>query len=665
MHAWRKITLDPLVLDIVEHCHLDLDVSNISPLFSEEVEYVFKAEERVIIDQEIAKLLDLKVITLTQRQFGQVISPIFLREKKNGEFRMIINLEKLNTHIAYKHFKMENFEQAVRLINKGDFMASVDLRHAYYSIKIAEEQQKFLCFKWRGKIYHFTCLANGICDGPRLFTKLMKPVFATLRELGYTITSYIDDTLICSSSLAGCYDCIRNTVLLLQNLGFCINEEKSILVPTNRIEYLGNVIDSVNMTVSLPERRIEKIRHSCTRLLQKRREKIREVARVIGLLVAAIPALELGKLYYRRLETAKVAALRYNGGNFDKWMPVTEDMKTDLRWWVNQVIVQDRKIFRKSPDIELYTDASDLGWGGCLNSQTTGGRWCREEIQLHINARELKAIFLTLKSFAQEVRGKHVKVFCDNTTAITYVNEMGGTKSLVCNEVCIEIWEWCVDRGVWITCSHIPGKDNIRADKASRTFNDRHEWRLNENIFRDICKIFGVPNIDLFASRLNKQVTRFCSWKPDPEAEFFDAFSISWARFDLVYIFPPFSLISRCLQKLRAEQATGWLVVPLWPSQPWMGALLQMLVKEPLLITKTKNVLTQPLSTEDHPIMRHTKLMACLLSGKTCENEAFRQRVLKSSWPPGSQGPRNSTVRMSTDGHNFVIGGKLIPLIPL
>ena len=54
---------------------------------------------------------------------------------------MILNLEKLNEHITYKHFKMENFEQAIRLINKDFYMASVDFRHAYYSVKIADEQQ--------------------------------------------------------------------------------------------------------------------------------------------------------------------------------------------------------------------------------------------------------------------------------------------------------------------------------------------------------------------------------------------------------------------------------------------------------------------------------------------------------------------------------------------
>ena len=52
---------------------------------------------------------------------------------------MVLNLKELNKYIPYKHFKMENSEQAIRLVNAGDYLASVDLRHAYYSVRIAEE----------------------------------------------------------------------------------------------------------------------------------------------------------------------------------------------------------------------------------------------------------------------------------------------------------------------------------------------------------------------------------------------------------------------------------------------------------------------------------------------------------------------------------------------
>ena len=74
---------------------------------------------------------------------------------------------------------------------------------------------------------------------------------------------------------------------------------------------------------------------------------------------------------------------------------------------------------------------------------------------------------------------------------------------------------------VWTICSHVPGKVNLLMDATSRKFNNRYEWKLNLDIFQELCEKFGVPSIDLFASRLHKQVPRFLSWKPDLEAEHF------------------------------------------------------------------------------------------------------------------------------------------------
>lgn len=640
-------------------------MESIRHLFFQQVEYRFNSLEQDVISTEIQKLLQLKVISVTEREYGQIISPIFLRKNKDGGYRIILNLVKLNLHIPYIHFKMEDFELAIKLIHAGDYLASVDLRHAYYSVLLAEEQRRFFCFTWQGVTYHFNCLPNGVSPGPRIFTKLMKPVYSHLRNKGYTITSYIDDSLICNSSQAGCLACVRDTVSLFRRLGFCINEKKSILTPTKSIEYLANIINTDTMKISLPERRVSKICLACEDLLHKSVAQIRKVAQVIGMLVAATSAVILGKLHYRVLERAKIHALQQSHGNFDALMPISVDMKQELLWWCKNAAVQDRLIFRPAAELELFTDASNTGWGGSLNQVSTGGSWLLEETSLHINALELKAILFTLQAFRQEVKGKHVKVFCDNSTAVSYVNEMGGTRSLTCNDISLLIWDWCVDNDVWITCSHIPGKANYEADAASRTFNAWHEWKLDVKVFSSLCHIFGTPSIDLFASRLNKQIPIYCSWKPDPEATYFDAFSLNWRDFALPYLFPPFSLITRCLQKMWAEQVKGWMVVPLWRSQPWMGRLLHMLIDHPRLLRKSKNVLLHPCSAETHPILAHTRLMACLLSGIPSECEAYRRKVRTSSWPLGSQVLKDSTSHTSNDGQVFVVEGTSIPLLPM
>jgi len=92
----------------------------------------------------------------------------------------------------------------LKSLEKNCYMASIDLRHAYYSVPVATEHQKFLRFQWKGKIYQYTCLSNGISSAPRLFTKLTKPVYSKLRTLGFTNIGYIDDSLLCEDSVEEC-----------------------------------------------------------------------------------------------------------------------------------------------------------------------------------------------------------------------------------------------------------------------------------------------------------------------------------------------------------------------------------------------------------------------------------------------------------------------------
>ena len=58
----------------------------------------------------------------------------------------------MNEYIELHHFKMETFESALKLIKPFSYFATIDLRHAYYSINMAENDQKFLRFQWREKI---------------------------------------------------------------------------------------------------------------------------------------------------------------------------------------------------------------------------------------------------------------------------------------------------------------------------------------------------------------------------------------------------------------------------------------------------------------------------------------------------------------------------------
>ena len=96
---------------------------------------------------------------------------------------------------------------------------------------------------------------------------------------------------------------------------------------------------------------------------------------------------------------------------------------------------------------------------------------------------ELLAVKCGLQSFASIIKNRHILVRCDNSTAVSYISNMGGTHSRLCNAVTKEVWLWAMTQGVWLTITHIPGKLNKGADFGSRNFNDRTEWSLDPSVF--------------------------------------------------------------------------------------------------------------------------------------------------------------------------------------
>ena len=211
----------------------------------------------------------------------------------------------------------------------------------------------------------------------------------------------------------------------------------------------------------------------------------------------------------------------------------------DIRWWVNNLPSSTRAIYHPNPDITVYTDASGTGWGAKLESgRTTCGIWSHAETEKHINCLELLAIQLALLSLLRDSSSIHVRIMCDNTTAVAYINGMGGSRSLECNTIAKTIWSWAIAKGIWLSAAHIVGSANVDADQLSRNLNLNLEWMFDLHTFQRIVSLFGRPNIDLFASRLNAQLQDYVSWKPDPKAKFVDAFSLTWSGF-YFYASPP------------------------------------------------------------------------------------------------------------------------------
>ena len=152
------------------------------------------------IQGEVNKLLEKRVVVECEHEPVEYISPIFLREKTDGTQRLILNLKHLNKYLEYKHFKMQTLQIILTLIQPNCYMATIDLKDTYYSIKIESNDTCFLKFLCNSKLLNLVVLPNGLSSDPRKFTKLTKSPLAILRMQGYTVAIYIDDIIVIDQS---------------------------------------------------------------------------------------------------------------------------------------------------------------------------------------------------------------------------------------------------------------------------------------------------------------------------------------------------------------------------------------------------------------------------------------------------------------------------------
>ena len=157
----------------------------------------------------------------------------------------------------------------------------------------------------------------------------------------------------------------------------------------------------------------------------------------------------------------------------------------------------------------IYTDASGTGWGATDGSMQIFGFWDANVRNLHINYLELLTVKIALHMLASDALDGQILIKIDNTTALSYINKMGGVRFDSFSKLSREIWQWAESKRIILIASYIPSKQNIVADKLSRIKNLDIEWELNPVCYKKIVKEFGRPSIDLFASNENAKCDRF------------------------------------------------------------------------------------------------------------------------------------------------------------
>ena len=597
--------------------------------------------------EQITLMLQKNAITEVPPDSPGFYSNVFLVRKASGGWRPVTDLKNLNAHIHAPHFRMFTTSSVLSSVEKGDYAFKIDLQDAYFHVPIHPSSRKYLRFAFENRVYQFQVLPFGLNTAPQVFTRLGHTVTAFLHRQGVSVIPYLDDWLVHQPDRQ---ILLRHQTLLIDTLdlvGFILNRKKSELDLTQDLQFLRIHLRLDLGRALLPESKAGEI-VACTRHLSSLKVlNYSQVSHLMGSLNWASGLIPLGRLYLRPLQRHF-----HSLGLTNRFTPPRQSdpvvLANLLRQWLDPHFLTSGIPIRPfQADYTIFTDASGQGWGAHMGDSKISGIWTRIDRKLHVNCLGLKAVTCALQHWAPLLQGHQVMIATDNSTVVSYINKQGGTRSTSLLRLTVELFLWLESQDIIVWARHIPGCLNVIADHLSRPNQPiPTEWSLHSEIVKRIFRFWVTPEVDMFATLSNSHLPRFMSPVPEPRALAVDALSQDWQGRSM-YMFPPFPLLSKVVQKLRSTQAAEViLVAPWWPSQPWFPHLLRLCVEHPLILPYRQNLLSQ----QDQKYISDGKsfhLHVWRLSCDTTKQQAFQTRSLGSRQLLGDPRPIACT---TTDG---------------
>ena len=579
-------------------------------------------------DLQAVAVLQSEIDTLLIKEAVEEVFPpyspgfygrIFVVPKVTGGWRPVLDLSPLNRFLRQVRFRMETPTSVREAIFHNDWAASLDLRDAYFHVLIHPRFRQWLRFTWGHRVFQFRALPFGLSLSPWVFTRVSRELALSIRRRGIRLRMYLDDWLVLGSSQEICSQHLQTVMSAARSLGFELNLAKSDLHPSQQFEFLGMQIDTVTMMVRPASRRLERLHRQLTDLRHRPNASARQLTSLLGSMESLAALVPLGRLHKRPFQRA--LSLRWSQSHqswselvsLGEWFLTTTSQWLDRAWLTTGV-----PLVPLPPLLELYTDASNHGWGAHVADQSASGTWSPSHLGLHINLLEMEAVSQALQSFQSLLAGKPVLLCTDNTTVACYINKQGGARSSALSLRAEAILARCWQADISLSARHVPGKLNIVADALSRPHMIlATEWTLAHEVLRPVWRKWFTPQVDLFATRFSHRLPVYMSPVPDPAALAVDALAQDWSRL-VGYAYPPFPILGKVIRKARLESATLILVAPLWPAQPWFPDLTALSHVAPMPLQVGPRGLLQPRSGIPHGNPQLLNLHAWLLCGGQC-----------------------------------------------
>lgn len=406
-----------------------------------------------------------------------IISPIGVIPKGDGDVRLIHDCSRptgkaVNDYCSSEwHQKFSTVDGAAALMTQGCYFAKVDLKSAYRSVNISKESQMVTGFKWTFGDQTVYLKDTKLCFGaklsPGIFHRLTQAVKRMMARKGYDlVVVYLDDFLIMADSKEICAAALHCLIQLLRKLGFAIHWGK-VVDPTTKITFLGIELDSLDMTLRLPEEKLQGFHEELHSFLKRKRATKRQLQSLAGRLSWAAGVVKGGRVFLRRIFD-KIRLLRHASHK----TLISLDVRADLLWWFNFLSTFNGRsaVLDKQPLECVFTDACNDAAGGSFGNDWFYFNWSQdfpEAGSFHINEKEVLAVVLAAQRWAPVWQNKRVILYSDNSVTVASVNKGTSHNSVVMR--CLRNLFWLsASYNFHLTARYIPGVQNVAADSASR-----------------------------------------------------------------------------------------------------------------------------------------------------------------------------------------------------
>jgi hypothetical protein len=511
----------------------------------------------------------------------------------------------VNEAVTADKFRMENIAAVLRLLRKGDFMFSFDLKKGYFQVPLKKEFQQFALMRVGDRVYKWKVLMFGLSCAPKDFSFIVKQVLALLRAKGHRLAFYIDDIIGMAQSKEAAEALCMEILQLFQKLGFFVSWKKSLLGVGQLIRHLGLDICSIDKSVWVPEEKVLAVKSEASDILQGQGGKLsgRRVARLVGKILSWRWACPAGLVLSRGLQKllaqlpgqwkwSKLGKREWHV-DYESCVTLTDWARAELRVWAGTGIWKLRHAsFRETTDVIAFVDACPTAGGAVVANrvfQGTGspqyvvehlrtGGW-EDALCVHSSVFELFNLWSTLIEFSKTWEGKSVHMLNDNVGAV-YVAAKGCLKNQCLHALSVAILRECWRFDIRLSLQYLSGEGIIAAGAdglsrgadvgdcilVPRTFARLFAWNMVE------VDLFCAPRAIQHDPTTGSQLEAVSPYPVNKQLGW-DGLQFCCTQKRL-YAFPPTSLMLPLLSRVVELGLRVVVVGPAWPTAPWWSLVV-------------------------------------------------------------------------------------------